>query len=124
MAEARRKEVERSRIDMMRAYAELRTCRRAFLLAYFGEDPPVRCGRCDVCDEFESVGTPAEGAGEDERAGTGLRIGGRVRHPSWGEGVVQHGDTAKVTVAFEEVGYKTLALQVLRERDDVLVPAD
>ncbi len=121
-AEEKRKEVERSRVDMMRTYAELRTCRREFLLAYFGEEPPGRCGHCDVCD---ALGDEAEEVlGVDDLAGTGLSIGERVRHGIWGEGVVQHGDPGKVTVAFDEVGYKTLAVEVLRERDDVLVPAD
>jgi hypothetical protein len=36
---------------------------------------------------------------------------------------VQHGDLDKVTVAFDEVGYEVLALEVLRERSDVLPPA-
>ncbi len=117
-AEEKRKEVERSRVDMMRTYAELRTCRREFLLAYFGEDPPGRCGRCDVCEELGADAGPEA----DDLAGTGLAIGARVRHASWGEGVVQHGDLGKVIVAFDEVGYKALALEVLRERDDVLVP--
>jgi ATP-dependent DNA helicase RecQ len=119
-AEEKRKEVERSRVDMMRTYAELRTCRRAFLLAYFGEDPPTRCGRCDVCEATD--GEPAAARGDLE--GIGLGVGDRVRHATWGEGVVQHGDPGKVTVAFDEVGYKTLAVEVLRERDDVLVPVD
>ncbi len=112
-----RKEVERSRIEMMGSYAELRSCRRAFVLGWFGEDPPARCGRCDVCDSGEA--TEEGGLG-----GTGLRVGGRVRHASWGEGVVQHGAGGKVTVAFDEVGYKALALEVLREREDMLVAVD
>ncbi len=44
-----------------------------------------------------------------------------VRHPKWGAGTLQHADTDKVTVAFDDVGYKTLALSVLRARGDVLV---
>ncbi len=34
--------------DMLR-YARSVTCRRQFLLAYFGETAPDRCGACDVC---------------------------------------------------------------------------
>jgi ATP-dependent DNA helicase RecQ len=38
LAEARQR-VDRSRIEMMRGYAETDACRRQFLLGYFGEDP-------------------------------------------------------------------------------------
>lgn len=34
--------------DMLR-YARSVTCRRHFLLAYFGERSPERCGQCDIC---------------------------------------------------------------------------
>ena len=47
-----RRAYERSRIDMLRTYAELRDCRRRFLLEYFGEPaaPDWVCGNCDACD--------------------------------------------------------------------------
>ena len=34
--------------DMLR-YARSVTCRRHFLLTYFGENSPERCGHCDIC---------------------------------------------------------------------------
>ena len=40
----------------------------------------------------------------------------RVAHERWGEGVVQRYDDDAVVVLFDEVGYKTLALDVVRER--------
>jgi len=40
----------RSRIDMMRGYAETTGCRRQFLLGYFGQRLPDPCGSCDTCD--------------------------------------------------------------------------
>ena len=40
-------EVERSRLRMMRNYAEHAGCRRSFLLSYFGQDYPGPCGNCD-----------------------------------------------------------------------------
>jgi ATP-dependent DNA helicase RecQ len=43
-------------------------------------------------------------------------VGSRVGHASWGAGVVQRYDDDAVVVLFDEVGYKTLALAVLRER--------
>ena len=43
----REDEVERSRLTMMRHYAEHTGCRRSFLLTYFGQDYPGPCGNCD-----------------------------------------------------------------------------
>ena len=39
----------RSRIEMMRGYAETTGCRRQFLLGYFGEQLEHPCGNCDTC---------------------------------------------------------------------------
>ena len=44
---SREDEVERSRLDMMRRYAEHTGCRRSFLLSYFGQAYPGPCGNCD-----------------------------------------------------------------------------
>jgi ATP-dependent DNA helicase RecQ len=66
------------------------------------------------------AGTGAEPAGT---AASGFAGGARVRHPTWGEGTVQHGDPEKIVVAFDEHGYKTLSVEVLRERgEDILAP--
>jgi ATP-dependent DNA helicase RecQ len=47
---ARRRTVDMDRLDAMQQYAQTRSCRRAFVLRYFG-DPDVRpaCGACDRC---------------------------------------------------------------------------
>lgn len=37
------------RLEAMLRYARGITCRRHFLLGYFGEASPERCGQCDVC---------------------------------------------------------------------------
>ena len=47
MLRARRR--AEARLDDMLRYAHSVTCRRHFLLTYFGEDSPERCGACDVC---------------------------------------------------------------------------
>ena len=107
-AEADRHHFELSRVEMARAYAERRGCRRAFILGYFGEgyDPP--CGNCDNCDAGR--GTLTE---EDDGP---FVIGGRVVHPVWGEGTVGQLEDGHVTVVFNSVGYKTLSLALVRER--------
>jgi ATP-dependent DNA helicase RecQ len=107
-AELDREQFDRSRVEMMRGYAETDGCRRAFVLAYFGEafEPP--CGACDVC---------RGGGGEvDSDVPDELSVGARVAHPEWGEGTVQAADDETLTVVFDTVGYKTLALGVVSER--------
>jgi ATP-dependent DNA helicase RecQ len=106
-AEERRRSFERSRVDMMRAYAETADCRRAFLLSYFGEDFTPPCGRCDNCEKGLTGPPPAD---------VPFPVGTRVEHEQWGAGVVQRYDDDSVVVLFDEAGYKTLALAVVVER--------
>ena len=108
-AEAHRR-VEQSRVEMMRAYADARSCRRAFMLGYFGEhvDPP--CGNCDAC-ESGAIDAQTEVTALPFVSGTG------VRHAEWGSGSVVRVDDDVVVVLFEEVGYKTLARDVVAERN-------
>ncbi|GGW60211.1 ATP-dependent DNA helicase RecQ [Streptomyces lucensis JCM 4490] len=111
----RRRRMDRSRIEMMRGYAETQCCRRAYLLGYFGDQPEEPCGRCDGCERDR-----------DRRAGTGHREAGtghhapyepnaRVRHAEWGAGTVMRTEDDRVVVLFEEVGYKTLSLAAVRD---------
>ncbi len=44
-----RKRVERAKLDALLGYAEIATCRRRHLLAYFGETLSENCGNCDNC---------------------------------------------------------------------------
>ena len=113
-AEEKRRSFERSRVDMMRGYAETDGCRRAFVLAYFGEPFDGPCGSCDNClDGRTEDTTPDE---------VPFEVGSRVCHGQWGEGVVQRYDDDAVVVLFDEVGYKTLAIDVVEERS-LLEPA-
>jgi ATP-dependent DNA helicase RecQ len=102
-----RRELERSRVDMMRAYAELRDCRRRFLLNYFGEPREEPCGHCDICDA---------GLVDADEGVRPFVLETRVRHDSWGEGVVQRYERDKVVVLFDEVGWKTLDVDLVVER--------
>jgi ATP-dependent DNA helicase RecQ len=113
-AEEKRRSFERSRVDMMRGYAETDGCRRAFVLAYFGEPFEGPCGSCDNCLEGRT-----EDATPDD---VPFAVGSRVCHGQWGEGVVQRYDDDAVVVLFDEVGYKTLAIDVVEERS-LLEPA-
>ena len=58
----RRQTVQRTRVDMMRQFAESRTCRGQTLLAYFGDRLDDPCGHCDNCDLQIPIGTVTAGA--------------------------------------------------------------
>ena len=42
-------EIMRRKLQEMATFGELRSCRRKYLLNYFGEEAPDECGNCDVC---------------------------------------------------------------------------
>ena len=108
-AEERRRAFDRSRIDMMRAYAEADGCRREFVLSYLGEPFAPPCGNCDNCL------TGSTAVAEPARV-TPFEVGSRVAHAGWGEGVVQRYDDDAVLVLFDGLGYKKLALEIVLER--------
>ena len=37
------------KLDKMSRFCEIKTCRRKYILNYFGEDAPEYCGSCDTC---------------------------------------------------------------------------
>jgi ATP-dependent DNA helicase RecQ len=84
---AREGEVERSRLTMMRNYAEYAGCRRSFLLTYFGQDFPDFCGNCDNRPALRR--RPGHRAVRRARLPRAVRAGGpragaaaaRVRYP-------------------------------------------
>ena len=103
----RENEVERSRLDMMRRYAEHTGCRRSFLLSYFGQDYPGRCGNCDNDHDTAVAETP------EPRP---FAIGERISSERWGEGTVQHYDGDQLTVLFDDHGYRDLLVPLVIER--------
>lgn len=116
LSDAEKRKLEQSRVEMMRGYCETQGCRRQFLLAYFAEQLPEPCGNCDTC----RAGT-AEPAPDMAQAPFALQS--RVRHDTFGEGVVMsyEQDPDRVTVLFQSAGYKTLALEALR-RNKLMEP--
>jgi ATP-dependent DNA helicase RecQ len=102
----REREVERSRLEMMRRYAEHTGCRRSFLLSYFGQDYPGPCGACDN-DRRQAAAKPAAQP---------FPVGARVASDRWGGGTVQRYDGDQVTVLFDEHGYRDLLVPLVIER--------
>ena len=102
----RRREFDRTRLDMIRAYAETTDCRRRVILELLGEEYPERCLNCDTCDAGTS----------EEAADRPYPIGSSVLHGEWGAGTVSHYEGDRVVVLFTDAGYRTLALTLVREK--------
>ncbi len=102
-----KKSYDQSKLAMMLQYAENTSCRRRFILNYFGEDyEAASCGACDNCVRADNAPpslVPAEAA-----AVSGYRISDVVFHPKFGQGTVERAEKDLVTVLFPSVGYKTL----------------
>ncbi|MCW3768402.1 RecQ family ATP-dependent DNA helicase [Paenarthrobacter ureafaciens] len=124
LAEARQR-VDHSRLTMMRAYAETDSCRRQFLLGYFGEELAKACGNCGVCTEAANhpdvrrtgKETPDAGASPDP-----FPLQSAVIHKEWGPGLVMRHEDDVITVLFEHEGYKTLSRSTVMEHE-LLRPA-
>jgi ATP-dependent DNA helicase RecQ len=100
-----KKAYDQSKLAMMLQYAESGSCRRKFILNYFGEDyERERCGACDNCIRALLAGAQAVAA----NGTNGFRIGDLVRHAKFGQGTVERSEKDLVTVLFPSVGYKTL----------------
>ncbi|MDQ2865574.1 MAG: ATP-dependent DNA helicase [Candidatus Eremiobacteraeota bacterium] len=98
-----KKSYDQSKLAMMLQYAENTSCRRRFILNYFGEDFELpNCGRCDNC-----LSAPVLTI--DAGASTGpFRITDIVEHSKFGTGTIERAEKDLVTVLFPSVGYKTL----------------
>ena len=75
-AQERHQRLQQSRVEMMRAFAELHDCRREFLLNYFGEAYQPPCNNCDV------------GRIQEPEKAHAFPLNSLVAHKQWGEGVV------------------------------------
>lgn len=113
---AMRQRIDASRLEMMRGYAETRGCRRQFLLGYFGEHLAEPCGRCDTCESGsaqEHLETRQGTEPSEESAGFDAQT--RVQHVDWGPGTIMSSEADRITVFFEQEGYKVLTRAALEE---------
>jgi ATP-dependent DNA helicase RecQ len=111
-----KKSYDQSKLAMMLQYAESASCRRRFILNYFGEDFDAdNCGACDNCLVATARGT------DISNTSGAFRIADVVVHPKFGQGTVERTEKDLVTVLFPSVGYKTLlASAVARDSDTVV----
>jgi ATP-dependent DNA helicase RecQ len=113
-----KKSYDQSKLAMMLQYCETRSCRRRFILNYFGEDFERQdCGACDNClRAAQSIKRGAVAETLSQMPVSGFRIADIVSHPKFGQGTVERTEKDLVTVLFPSVGYKTLlASAVVRE---------
>jgi ATP-dependent DNA helicase RecQ len=103
--------MELSRVEMMRAYAETTGCRRQFLLGYFGEGLDRPCGHCDTCRAGTATRQPRS------RGKAAFPGGSRVEHRELGPGTVMRLESDRLTVLFDQAGYKTLSLETVQQRN-------
>ncbi|HEX5510553.1 MAG TPA: RecQ family ATP-dependent DNA helicase [Actinomycetales bacterium] len=109
-----RQRIDQSRIEMMRGYSETLSCRRQFLLGYFGEDLPEPCGNCDTCSSGSAYEEEADQAPVGDEP---FPLQSHVRHAEWGSGVVMSHEDDRITVLFETEGYRTLSRELIDEND-------
>lgn len=102
-----------SRLEMMRRYAETPSCRRELLLNYFGDPYEGPCDNCDRCESGEAPAVDAEHP---------FPLQSTVNHTTWGPGTVMHYEGNRITVLFEDAGYRTLDLDLVAE-NNLLQPA-
>ncbi len=98
--QAKRKDADALRLEKMRAYAELRSCRREYLINYFGEAFEGPCGYCDIC----------EAGVRTDSSGLPFPLKSRVLHKELGKGIVESCEGDKIVILFDESGRKTLSL--------------
>ena len=102
-----RRQVVKSRLNMIQGYAEVADCRRKYLLNYFGEGLDEPCGFCDNCER---------GLASEENTTMPFALNSYVTHTAWGKGLVMRYEGDRIVVLFDNVGYKTLSLEIVTEQ--------
>ncbi len=115
-----KKSYDQSKLAMMLQYAETTSCRRKFILNYFGEDyERGGCGACDNCLRAKTA-TIVRGEAPEPRTASLYRIADVVFHRKFGQGTVERAEKDLVTVLFPSVGYKTLLASAV-SRDEAKI---
>ncbi len=101
----------RSQVQMMREYLDTDSCRWRMIGAYFGDADVAACGRCDNC---RTAGTPTGTTQETHDVGPFVP-GTGVQHETFGRGTVEGVEGRRLLVLFDDVGYRHLAVDVVRD---------
>ena len=109
--------LRRTQVERVREYADTAHCRDLVLRHHFGDTADDPCGRCDTC-RAEGGAAPLHAVADLD----GLRAEADVRHRRFGRGTVTDLTRDTITVLFDRVGYRTLAADLVRERE-LLRPA-
>ena len=96
-------EVERSRMEMMRRYAETTAAGARSCCRPSARTTPVRA----------ATATTTAAAAEPPPAVEPFALGGRVASERWGEGTVQRYDGDQLTVLFDDHGYRDLLVPLV-----------
>ncbi|MBI2708864.1 MAG: RecQ family ATP-dependent DNA helicase [Actinobacteria bacterium] len=117
---AQRRDRRRTEARVLEQVLEGAACLWQAICGYLGDPRSERCGHCDRCDETarepDAGGSPAEGAVASSRA-PAYAPGARLKHREFGAGtVIEHHDDV-IMVAFEEAGYRSLAVELLEDGD-------
>lgn len=96
------------RLEQIRVYAEMRDCRRQYLLDHFGEESAA-CGRCDNCVR----GLPRSTETCEDRP---FPVKTRVTHKTLGKGVIMGYEGNSMKVLFDDGGEKSLAVDFTMDR--------
>ncbi|HLM64715.1 MAG TPA: RecQ family ATP-dependent DNA helicase [Acidimicrobiales bacterium] len=121
----RRRALQRSQGEMMRALLDGTGCLWRGIAGYLGDPLDHLCAHCQRCDDGRAeaangAGDAGAAAGAGEGSGAAddpLAPGATITHGEFGTGtVVDRADDA-VTVAFDDAGYRRLSVEILTHND-------
>ncbi len=110
-AQERRRRHALSRVEMLRGYAETMGCRRRYLLNYLGEEYEPPCNNCDRCLAAAKRAGAAQEAVDDVDGRHPFELNDRIRHVTYGAGLVSRVEGDRIVVLFDDAGYRTLDVE-------------
>ncbi|MGN6370640.1 MAG: RecQ family ATP-dependent DNA helicase [Phycisphaerae bacterium] len=97
-----------ARIKLMQDYALTKSCRRHYLLNYFGEPSPEICNNCDNCNTGLAAKSEAKAPALASRPKDPFQKNTRITHKTFGPGIITASDPETLTILFDTAGPRTL----------------